>query len=101
MSRPLITAGWPLEAFVGDILVCTLEGAHLDAVTEIKVAPAAKGIQVRLGDPLGRAQYPVQQSSEALTVTVEIGFQVYPGEKRMVVVSPAGESDPLPFLVMM
>ncbi len=101
MPQPVVTRGWPLEAFIGDIIVCTLEGNHLDQVTEIVVAPAAKGIVTTIGDPLSRSQAPVQHSATALTVTFEISVKTYPGEKRIVLKSPEGDSDPLPFLLMM
>lgn len=51
MSKPVVRRGWPLEAFVGDVIVCTLEGSHLDQVTEIRVSPAGKGIRVSFGIP--------------------------------------------------
>lgn len=101
MSRPEVRRGWPLEAFVGDVIVCRLEGSHLDQVTEIRVSPAGKGIRVRFGDPLGQAKEAVQASAEQLTVTFEIDPSTYPGEKRIELISPAGPSDPLPFLVML
>ncbi|NJK63389.1 MAG: hypothetical protein HC921_12525 [Synechococcaceae cyanobacterium SM2_3_1] len=101
MSRPYVSEGWPQEAFLGDVLVCTLKGEHLDQVTDIQVAPAAKGIEAVIGDPYGRLGGEVQQHAQALTVTVKVGFQTYPGEKRIVLVGPEGESNPLPFLIMM
>ncbi len=93
--------GWPLEAFLGDVLVCQLEGEHLDQVTEIKVSPAGKGVEVTMGDPFGRLPDPAVCTSEKLTVTFEVKTSTYPGEKRIVLYSPEGESDPLPFLIMM
>lgn len=92
INRPLVRRGWPLEAFVGDVVVCTLEGEHLDQVESITVEPAAKGILVTLGDP---------SQPHALTVTFEIQPSTYPGEKRILLHSPQGSSDPLPFLVML
>lgn len=92
MPVPIVTEGWPLEAFVGDVLVCTLKGQHLDQVKEIKVVPAGKGITTTIGDPV---------EPETLTVTFEIGSQTYPGEKRILLISEEGESSPLPFLIMM
>jgi hypothetical protein len=86
---------------VGDVIVCTLEGSHLDQVTEIRVSPAGKGIRVSLGDPLGQAKEPVQRGPAQLTVTFEIDASTYPGEKRIELISAAGASDPLPFLVML
>jgi hypothetical protein len=100
-TRPRVTRGWPLEAFVGDTVVCTLEGDHLDQVDRITVEPVAKGIHVTLGDPLGQLKSPAQATAQALTVTFEIQSSTYPGEKRILVHSPAGTSDPLPFLVML
>lgn len=101
MPRPEVRRGWPLEAFVGDVIVCTLEGSHLDQVTEIRISPAGKGIRVSFGDPLGKARGAVQATAEQLTVTFEIDPSTYPGEKRIELISPAGVSDPLPFLVML
>ncbi len=101
MPKPVVTGGWPEEAFVGDVLVCTFEGEHLDTVTEVKVAPAAKGVVTTLGDPHNRLADDPQQSSTALTVTIEVGYSVYPGEKRIELISPEGTSNPLPFLIMM
>ncbi|MEM8715846.1 MAG: hypothetical protein AAGE92_08720 [Cyanobacteria bacterium P01_G01_bin.4] len=101
MPKPLVTGGGPEEAFVGDVLVCTFEGEHLDAVTEVKVAPAAKGVVTTFGDPHDKLADAPQQSSTALTVTIEVGYTVYPGEKRIELISPEGASNPLPFLIMM
>ncbi len=101
MSKPIVYRGWPLEAFIGDVIVCTLEGEHLDQVTGIKVAPAAKGVVATIGDPLGRLSEPPQQTATALTITFEIDVKTYPGEKRIVLLYAEGESDPLPFLIMM
>ncbi|MEN9221644.1 MAG: hypothetical protein Q6M04_04325 [Thermostichus sp. BF3_bins_97] len=100
-NRPEVRRGWPLEAFVGDVIVCTLEGSHLDQVTEIRVSPAGKGIRVSFGDPLGQSKEPVQSGPDQLTVTFEIDATTYPGEKRIELMSAAGPSDPLPFLVML
>ena len=101
VPKPVVTGGWPEEAFVGDVLVCTFEGEHLDTVTEVKVAPAAKGVVATLGDPRNHLADGAQQSSTALTVTIEVGFSVYPGEKRIELISPEGASNSLPFLIMM
>jgi hypothetical protein len=90
-----------VEAFVGDVMVCTLQGDHLQTVTEIKVEPMGKGITVTLGDPLGRLPEGAKCSPQELTVTFEVGFKTYPGEKRILLISPQGSSDPLPFLIMM
>ncbi len=49
MSKPIVYHGWPQEAFIGDVIVCTLEGEHLDQVTGVKVAPAAKGVVATIG----------------------------------------------------
>lgn len=102
MPIPIVTEGWPLEAFVGDVLVCTLKGQHLDQVKQIKVVPAGKGITTTIG-PLAPApsESTSEPGSETLTVTFEIGSQTYPGEKRILLISEAGESAPLPFLIMM
>lgn len=100
MSVPIVTEGWPLEAFVGDVVICTLKGQHLDQVKEIKVVPAGKGITITFGDPTGQTPEP-QATAEALTVTFEVSAQTYPGEKRILLISEAGESAPLPFLIMM
>lgn len=101
MPRPIVTAGWPEEAFVGDVLACTLEGRNLDTVTEIKVAPAAKGVKAIFGDPHDKLVGEAQRSETALTVTFEIDYATYPGEKRIELVSPEGTSNALPFLIMM
>ena len=101
MPKPVVTGGWPEEAFVGDIVVCTFEGEYLDTVTDVKVAPAAKGVVAMLGDPHNHLAEDVQRSNTALTVTIEVGFSVYPGEKRIELISPEGASNPLPFLIMM
>ena len=101
MPVPIVTDGWPQEAFVGDVLVCTFEGEYLDGVTEVTVTPAAKGIKTTIGDPYNRLKEGVENSSSALTVTIEVGFSVYPGEKRIELISPEGRSNPLPFTVMM
>lgn len=100
MPVPIVTEGWPLEAFVGDVLVCTLRGRYLDQVKAIKVAPAAKGITATIGDLKGQKPQSLD-TAESLTITIEIDPQTYPGEKRIVLVSEDGESDPVPFLVMM
>ncbi|MEM6445326.1 MAG: hypothetical protein AAF704_01995 [Cyanobacteria bacterium P01_D01_bin.123] len=101
MLRPIVTAGWPEEAFIGDILACTLEGRNLDTVTEIKVAPAAKGVTAHFGDPHGKLDIEPQRTATALTVTFEIDYNTYPGEKSIELISPAGPSNALPFLIMM
>lgn len=101
MTVPFVTAGWPEEAFVGDVVACTLEGRNLDSVTDIKVAPAAKGVTVRFGDPHGKLGSEPQRSATALTVTFEIDYSTYPGEKRIELMSPSGTSNALPFLIMM
>ncbi|NJL97998.1 MAG: hypothetical protein HC924_03825 [Synechococcaceae cyanobacterium SM2_3_2] len=101
MSRPRVTRGWPLEAFVGDRVVCILEGEHLDQVDSITVEPMGKGILITIGDPHGQLPDPPPQSDQALTVTFEIQPTTYPGEKRILLHSQAGCSDPLPFLIMM
>lgn len=100
MPVPIVTEGWPLEAFVGDVVVCTLKGEHLDQVKQIKVVPAGQGITTTFGDPTGKTPDP-QASAAALTVTFEITAKTYPGEKRILLISEEGESDPLPFLIMM
>jgi hypothetical protein len=100
MARPIIKKGWPLEAFIGDIVVCTLEGENLDQTTGFKVEPAGKGIVITIGDLYQKTTLP-QQSSTALTITVAVDVKTYPGEKRIIVISEDGESEPLPFLVMM
>ncbi|MGK7905943.1 MAG: hypothetical protein AB4040_01765 [Synechococcus sp.] len=101
MPKPIVTGGWPEEAFVGDVLVFTLQGEHLNEVTEVRVAPAAKGVKTTIGDPYERLKDEVEQSDTALTVTIEVGYAVYPGEKRMELISPEGNSNALPFLIMM
>ena len=101
MSKPVVTKGWPEEAFVGDILVCTFRGEHLSEVTDIKVAPAAKGVKTSIGDPYERLKGQAEKSDSAITVTIEVGYEVYPGEKRIELISPEGNSNALPFLIMM
>ena len=105
MARPKVTRGWPLEAFVGDRVVCTLEGEHLDQVESVTVEPMGKGILITIGDPNGQLPDPPppsgQTSAQTLTVTFEIQPTTYPGEKRILLHSQAGSSDPLPFLIMM
>ncbi|WP_026101027.1 hypothetical protein [Synechococcus sp. PCC 7336] len=101
MPKPRVNLTWPLEAFLGDVLVCTLEGEHLDTVTDVKVAPAAKGVKTTIGDPYGRLGQPPQQTAEALTITFEVDYSTYPGEKRVELISAEGNSDPIPFTIMM
>ncbi|MGF1575844.1 MAG: hypothetical protein ACFCU9_07860 [Cyanophyceae cyanobacterium] len=101
MARPKVTRGWPLEAFVGDRVVCTLEGEHLDQVDSITVEPMGKGILITMGDPHGQLVELPPQSAQVLTVTFEIQTTTYPGEKRILLHSQAGSSAPLPFLIMM
>lgn len=100
MAKPIVKKGWPLEAFIGDIMVCTLEGENLDQTTGFKVEPAGKGIVITIGDLYQKMALP-QQSSTALTITIEVNVKTYAGEKRIMLISDQGESNPLPFLVMM
>jgi hypothetical protein len=101
MPPPRVTSGWPEEAFLGDILVCTLQGQHLDTVTDARIGPVGKGVEIALGDPYGKLPTPPVKTAAALTITVQIGYNTYPGEKRVELVSSEGNSNSLPFTIMM
>ncbi|GAB4216484.1 MAG: hypothetical protein OHK0012_18890 [Synechococcales cyanobacterium] len=98
---PRVTGDWPLEAFVGDVLVFTLSGEHLAGITGGSITPMGKHITIELGDPLGRLGGPAKHSDTELTLTITIGAKTYAGEKRVLLHSPEGDSQPLPLLVMM
>ncbi len=91
MVTPRVTDGWPLEAFVGDTFTCTLSGSGLGQVTDARVGPVGKGISFSI-TPI---------SDTALSLTVTVAATTYPGEKRVELISAAGVSNVLPFLVML
>ncbi|MBW4698851.1 MAG: hypothetical protein KME03_13310 [Aphanocapsa lilacina HA4352-LM1] len=91
---------FPDAAFIGDVLVLDVRGRNLDAVEGIQVKPA-RGVRAMLGDPLARRDSPVHTGPDRLTVTVQIDFDAYPGDRRLWVQSPTGDSNPLILTVML
>ncbi|WP_218079568.1 hypothetical protein [Anthocerotibacter panamensis] len=85
--------------FQGDTLVVDLKGRNLAQVNAVRVRPT-KGITCTLGDPLERKGQ-VVQTADTLTVTVQVDRKTPPGEKYLWVQSPAGDSNPIMFIVMM
>ncbi|MEN9206455.1 MAG: hypothetical protein Q6J68_01575 [Thermostichales cyanobacterium SZTDM-1c_bins_54] len=91
MAAPRITGGWVLEAFVGDTLTLTLTGENLAGITGASISPLGKGITLSI-----QSSSPTQ-----ITLTLTIDKKTYPGDKRVILHSPDGDSQPLPLLVMM
>ncbi|AGY59987.1 hypothetical protein [Gloeobacter kilaueensis] len=91
---------FPDAAFVGDVLVVDVRGRHLGDVEGVQIKPA-RGVRAMLGDPLGRRNKPVESGPDRLTLTVAIDFDAYPGDRRLWVQSPAGDSNQLLLTVML
>lgn len=91
MAAPRITGGWVFEAFVGDTLTLTLTGENLAGISGGSIAPMGKGMTLRIE----------AASSTQITLTITIDKKTYPGDKRVILHSPDGDSQPLPLLVMM
>jgi len=89
---------FPDALFQGDRVVTELRGRHLDQVIGVRVRPT-KGITCQLGDATGQKE--LQQTTDRLTVTVQVDRSTPPGEKYLTVQSPNGDSNPLLFIVMM
>ncbi|MBD2101303.1 hypothetical protein [Leptolyngbya sp. FACHB-261] len=92
MPRPILREdGWPGQAFQGDQLNLIFQGYNLAQATAISVRPA-KGIVAELGEAT---------SDSERTATLKISFDAYPGDKRVWLESPEGESNQLLLIVLM
>jgi len=91
MAAPRITDGWVVEAFVGDVLTLTLTGENLAGITGGSIAPMGKGMVLSIAET----------SPTQVSMTIVIDKKTYPGDKRVTLHSPEGDTQPLPLLVMM
>jgi hypothetical protein len=91
MAAPRITGGWVFEAFVGDVLTLTLTGENLAGIQSGSITPMGKGMVVSI----------LETSPTQVSLTIMIDKKTYPGDKRVILHSPEGDSQPLPLLVMM
>ncbi len=92
MARPILSEGqWPGQVFQGDSLALTLRGYNLAQATAVRVRPA-KGIEAELAEASGDTER---------RATLRISFDTNPGDKRVWLDSPEGESNHLILTVMM
>ncbi len=100
MQPAIDPLSFPDAAFLGDVVVVDVRGRNLSNIQNVQVKPA-RGVRAMLGDPLARRRSPVKTGPDTLTLTVQIDFDAFPGDRRLWLESAAGDSNQVLMTVMM
>lgn len=100
MRPALDPLSFPDTIFIGDTLVADVKGRNLSGITDIFVKPG-RGVEATLGDPFNKRKQPIEIGPERLTLTIVVDPKAFPGDRRIWVSSPNGESNQLLLIVMM